>query len=270
MMVDLHTHILPEIDDGAHNLDEALQMAQIAASDGIDRLVATPHQFVGGPSPDPARVEGVCGQLATEIKRLGVPIEIQAAMEVRMTEDILDHLRMKRILTLDCLNRYLLLEPPRTGPSPEFILSVTGQVISAGLVPVIAHPEYSEAFLKTPSLTQLLLRQGAVFQVTASSFTTTGTPQYAFVRSALQKGWIHAVSSDAHDAVHRPPLLSMARAVCERLAGRTMGTLLFETNPSRILKGLDVVRPRTVSWNPWHAVGQMHMWAKQTFRRQSA
>ena len=138
-MIDLHCHLLPGIDDGAPDRAVALAMARMAAADGIRTVACTPHIYPGLYENDRAgiraAVEAFRGELASE----GIALQITTGADTHLTPDLVEGLRSGRIATL-ADSRYFLFEPPHHVAPPRLADSVF-QVLAAGYVPVVTHPE---------------------------------------------------------------------------------------------------------------------------------
>lgn len=236
-MVDLHHHILPGVDDGAADLETAIEMARLAIAAGIATVVATPHTLDGTYDVERDRAREAHGALATALAAAGVALEVRLAGEVHLHEDIPGLLRRDPAVSLDGQGRYLLLELPHHGPPPslpDFLFRLAAQ----GTTPVIAHPERNLAVRKQPGLALEWQRVGALFQLTAGSLSGAfGEPIRDCARALLRAGAATIVASDAHSLHKRPPLVREAFAAVVDDCGEERARLLFETNPRRILAG---------------------------------
>ena len=135
-LVDLHHHVLPDVDDGATDLSTALAMVQAAAEQGITTIVATPHTCDGVFDVARERAAAAHAELCAAVAAAGLGVEIRLAGEVHLHEGIPELLRRDPGVTLDGRGRYLLLELPHQGPPPslpEFLF----RLIAAGTVPVL-------------------------------------------------------------------------------------------------------------------------------------
>lgn len=238
-MVDVHTHVLPGVDDGADDLSAAVAMCRQALADGCDTLFATPHQRTDlWDNSDLGRLDALRRELETATG--GRPRVLPGA-EIRVDGDLLDELddpAASGILPL-AGSRYLLLELDRHGLGPDPV-SLTHELIVAGWVPVYAHPELIPWLAADLELVRALAGGGALLQVTASSLTGEyGRDTRAVTRRMVDEGLVHFVASDAHGTAWRPPGLAAARReitarwgeeTAERLT-RTHGEAVVENRP---------------------------------------
>jgi protein-tyrosine phosphatase len=240
-MIDIHSHILPELDDGARNLEEALQMVRLAASAGTSDIVATPHandQF----RFDPSLVE----QRIAELQHAaGETPRIHYGCELRLSPENLDDvLRLPSRYTL-ARRGYLLVEF-----SDFLIPKSAGAILSrlreTGIRPIIAHPERNPILRRRLDDLAAWVEQGCFVQVTAQSpLGRHGRSARAGAEELLKRGLVHFLASDAHDTQHRPPVLEAAWQFLERDFGRATAQRLLVENPQAVLAGesIDAVLP---------------------------
>ena len=138
-MLDLHHHLLPGIDDGANDLAMALEMARMAVDDGIATVACTPHIYPGLYENDRAGIAAAIEKLQAELNQAGIPLHLVEGADVHLDLGLVEGIRGGRIPTL-AGSRYLLLEPPHHVAPPNFE-GVVFELMAAGLVPVITHPE---------------------------------------------------------------------------------------------------------------------------------
>jgi protein-tyrosine phosphatase len=239
-LIDLHTHILPGVDDGAGDLDEALAMARLAQADGVAHIVATPHvPFCGlGCEALQERLNALRGLMASH--QLNVQVSLGA--EIDLEPGILHWLADGAACPIGS-TRYILVELPFFG-YPPFTEETIFQLQVQGYRPILAHPERNAELASAPYRLEPLVERGVLVQLTTTSLLGGLGPQ---VRNAavefLQRGWAHILASDAHSANHRPPVLSEAVRAAEKILGERAWDLVT-TNPAAILNGGDVEPPR--------------------------
>lgn len=237
-MIDLHSHVLPGVDDGARDLDEALDMLRLAAADGTRVLCATPH--VLGPDLDvaPDRARAAFDALDAARRAAGIDVELALAGEVWFRTDLPALARAGRLPTFSAAGvRHVLVEFPPTHVPPE-AAEVLFQVRLEGYVPVIAHPERNPTFWADPAAAIALRAQGALLQVTAGALTGAFRRETEACAKALAKaGAVDVLASDAHRRDRRPPGLSAARKVLARWAGRGRADRAVEAAPGAVVTG---------------------------------
>jgi protein-tyrosine phosphatase len=253
-VIDLHTHILPGLDDGARSLDEAIMLCRHALADGTTTIVATPHSLPRDGLPGlrlrPDAVLNGMQHLQRALDDAGVAVRLLPGMEMTFEPDLA--VRATRRLTLNH-SRYLLLELPFS-----VVPAGTGELLFrlqvAGLVPVIAHPERNAVIAHQPALLYDFVSRGCLAQVTAGSLTGAfGRTVQAAAQVLVQSELAQIVASDAHWYPRRPTGLSQAVEVVTRLAGRERAEAMVVGAPKAILEDAPVtgyrpVLPRRRRW----------------------
>lgn len=236
-MLDLHCHMLPGIDDGATDLDMALRMARIAVEDGIVMTACTPHVYPGLYDNDAAGIRLAVAALQTELDRHDIALKVVEGADVHLSPDIVDRLRAGHIPTI-AGSRYLLLEPPHHVPPPRFEESVF-QLMVAGYVPIITHPERLSWIEDHYAVFVRLVKAGAWMQVTAASVVGRfgKRPKYWSERM-LDERLIHILATDAHHPSRRPPLLAEGRAAAALRVGEQEAEHMVLTRPRGIIDDL--------------------------------
>jgi len=242
-MVDLHCHVLPAIDDGSESLDQSLEFCRVALADGVTTLVATPHQKPGQYENPPQAIQLKVRELQQALREADVPIGIVEGAEVYCVPDIVQRVREKRVTTIGDTGRYILLEfPYQQFPlRPE---ETVFQLKLGGVTPVLAHPERIAFFTGDIKRLETLVRLGCLTQITASAILGEfGEKAKDYSFRMLQRGLGHIISSDAHDAVYRPPILSRARDAAAKLVGADRAQAMVSEVPQAVCDGKD--------WEPW-------------------
>lgn len=247
-MIDLHSHLLPDVDDGPETLADAVAMARLAARDGCSAIAATPHRR-RDQWRDRSRAE-LERWLAELRAAVGDEIELLLGAEVRVDSDLLrdlDATPESELPTLgDSAAILLELEPRGVGPDP---VELVHELRARGFVAVVAHPEITPAVRASPELAAALAEAGAWLQVTAMSLTGEfGREPKRAADELVEAGWARLVASDAHRPDWRPPGLSRARAAVERRWGAARARELFDENPRRLLASRR--RPAALSGAP--------------------
>ena len=236
-MLDLHCHMLPGIDDGATDLAMALEMARMAHADGIRTVACTPHIYPGMYENDAAGIRDAIARLQCSLDEAGIGLHLVEGADVHLDPGLVDGIRNDRVPTL-AGSRYLLLEPPHHVEPPRFEESVFN-LMAAGYVPVITHPERLSWIEHDYDVFRRLAERGAFMQVTAGSVTGRfgKRPRY-WAEKFLGEGITHLLATDAHHPRRRPPLLAEARDAAVALVGAEEATHLVETRPRGMLENL--------------------------------
>ncbi len=244
-MIDLHSHLLPGIDDGAQTLEDALTMARQAVADGTTILACTPHIYPGLFPNTPDIIDQALLQLKQALKDNDIPLEVVSGADIQIIPELVSQLRSGELPTLNN-TRYFLFEPPHHVPNSA-MLELVHNSVAAGFVPVITHPErLSYAFGKYREFSEAVA-SGAWLQLTGNAITGHFGPDIAKLSERfLRDGLVHIVASDTHDARHRPPILSHAYQRCCELVGEEETERLFVHRPRAILDNaspVDVAPP---------------------------
>ena len=240
-MIDLHCHILPGLDDGAQTLEDALAMARLATNDGIETIVATPHLFKGGAAlPDGDVFSERKRELERALETERIPVSLKMGAEVHIAHTLMSELGKNRERLVVNGSVYMFVE----FPSDHIYPSVRGlifELMSAGITPIIAHPERNAVFAQKPELLYELVRMGALAQANRGSFVGLygRTAADAVVRF-LESNFIHFIASDGHDTGTLAPILSDAARRAEFLVGREEALALVGANPQAVLEDRDV------------------------------
>ncbi|MGM9424839.1 tyrosine-protein phosphatase [Hydrogenophaga sp. MI9] len=233
-MIDLHSHILPGIDDGAKTLEVSLEMARIAVDDGIRTMACTPHIYPGMYMNDGPGIAAARDALQAELDQAGIALQLVVGADVHLVPGLIDGLRSGQVPTLHG-SRYFLLEPSHTTPPPRLEESVFN-LIASGYTPVITHPERLTWVEGHFPVFQRLIGQGAWMQVTAGALTGMFGPRAKYWGERfVGDGLTHLLATDAHSNGRRRPRLSEGLAVVERLVGAQEARRMVLERPQAVL-----------------------------------
>lgn len=240
-MIDLHSHILPGIDDGAPTLEVSLEMARIAVADGTTVLACTPHIYPGLYMNDSAGIHRERDKLQQALDAYDIALRLVVGADAHLVPELLDGLRSGRVPTLHG-SRYFLLEPSHNVLPPRFEDSVF-DIMAAGYVPIITHPERLTWIEDHYDTFVTMAQRGAWLQLTAGSLLGKfGKRARYWSERLLDDGIIHMVASDAHSIKGRSPRMSDAVPLLEGFLGQTETHRLFYERPQAILDNLDPER----------------------------
>ena len=238
--VDLHTHLLPGVDDGARDRDASLDMARLAEADGVGHIVATPHVPFCGLHANV--LEQRLEELRSFLAENGANLQVSLGTEISLEPDMLQWLANGTARPLGA-TRYVLAELPFFG-YPPYTEDVIFQLQVQGYRPILAHPERNAELASAPRRLEPLVERGVLVQITTTSLLGGfGSAARNAATEFLQRGWTHVLASDAHSATHRPPLLSEGIRAAEKIVGEAAWDLVT-VNPAAILNGDDVAPPR--------------------------
>ena len=232
-MIDVHSHILPGLDDGAGTLEESVEMVRMAQAAGTTDIVASPHanieyEFVQ---------EVVEAKIAEVGAAAGEGIRIHYGCDFHLTmENIADALAHpgKYAIGHRC---YLLVEFADIA-IPKFTTDIFGEMIAAGIRPVVTHPERNPLLQRRLPELEIWVGMGCLLQVTALSFSGRfGRAAEAFSRELMGRGLVHVIASDAHDTRHRPPVLDGTFQHISREYGEETAVATMLENPRAVISG---------------------------------
>lgn len=241
-MIDLHCHILPGLDDGPDDLREAMRMCDMAAADGIETIVATPHNLNGLYGNDREKIMDAVSSFREIASKNGLRLDILPGADTHMAAELYDEIEKGNITTINDRGKFLLLEPPQF-ITPEIMKEQIFRLRLGGLTPVITHPERIEALTGDFDALYEMIEAGALMQITAGSLTGNfgGDIKECALRM-LRLNAVHVIASDAHNTSARPPVLSKARRLTADTVGEREADKLFLHNPRAIIEG---IRPET-------------------------
>lgn len=240
-MIDIHCHILPDVDDGADSLEEALEMARIAAFSGVTDIVATPH-FRGEPGETDMKeeIDHRYRQLRDALERWQIPVRLHKGAEILCTPQTPLLAREGRMPTLGN-SRYVLTEF-YFNESFGFMDSTLQKITHNGYIPVVAHPERYDAVQWDPERLWTWADRGYVFQLNKGSVLgMLGHRAEQAAHDLLELGLAHLFASDAHNCDRRTPIMDGLYRWTEKFCDPECAHILLSENPSRILKGQAMV-----------------------------
>ena len=237
-MIDLHTHVLPGIDDGPDDLAGSVAVAEVAAHGGIRTLVATPHLRADHPGVRPAELAGRARELTEYLHARGLPVEVLPGAEVDLqtAAGLADEELV--LATLAGNGGDLLVETPY-GPLPDDFSERVLELAARGFRITLAHPERSPTFQERPAAVGALVEHGVLVQLTARSVSGRRTAGATTARTLLEHGWAHVLASDAHAIDRRPPDLGAALSHAAELLPHARAELewMVTAAPRAILDG---------------------------------
>jgi protein-tyrosine phosphatase len=232
-VIDIHCHILAEVDDGPKSWDIAEEMCRMAVADGIEHIVATPHanhryhydrEYLSG-------VVDYLRHLVGAAPRLSLGCDFHLSYE-----NLQDAMARPQRYTIEGSN-YLLMELSNYSV-PAQLDDYFTQLGAKGITPIITHPERNPILQRKPQRILQWVELGCAVQITASAITGAwGERVWRTAEWLLKRDAVHVLASDAHDTKHRTPLLSAARHAAAKICGGDVARALVDDNPRAIVNG---------------------------------
>ncbi len=234
-MIDLHSHILPGIDDGASDLSVSLEMARAWVADGVSVVACTPHILPGLYHNTGPQIRQAIEQLQQALDSEGIPLRLISGADNHVIADFVPGLKSGHLLSL-ADTRYVLVEPPHHVAPPK-LEDLFFNILIAGFVPILTHPERLTWIKSHYAAMQRLAHGGVWMQITAGSLTGAfGKNAQYWGERMLCEGMVHILATDAHDTVRRPPILGQGRDCAAKLVGEAEAENLVVTRPRGILE----------------------------------
>jgi protein-tyrosine phosphatase len=236
-MIDLHSHLLPGIDDGARSLDEALQLARMAVADGITHITLTPHIHPGRFDNNSATIKPVFEAFQQALKDEAIALSVAMSAEVLLSAEVLMLVAQNQVPFLGVWEGMdvMLLELPHSHIPPGSDKLVKW-LLDRHILPMIAHPERNKEIIRDLDTLAPFVEMGCLFQVTAMSMAGRfGVQSAQRAMEMLEKGWVTVLATDAHNREHRPPVLSEGYRAAKAAVGADEARALVFDNPRTLL-----------------------------------
>ncbi len=244
-MIDLHCHVIPDLDDGPDTIEDALALCRAARAAGTHTIIATPHVNWTYPVVDAASIGAGVHAVNAALRDASIDLDVEAGAEIALSRigDMSDaEISLLRLGE----GPYLLIECPHQGGAPAAVEQMLRQFSASGRSILLAHPERCPVFQSNPRLLPALTAIGMLSCITARSLTGDfGSRARTYAWDLLAARQVHAIASDAHDAHGRPPDLAPAlnRA---GLSDAQIEYFAF-SSPEAIISGARVPRPPQVA-----------------------
>ncbi|WP_122638402.1 tyrosine-protein phosphatase [Romboutsia sp. Marseille-P6047] len=246
-MIDIHCHILPGVDDGAVDLEEALEMARIAEKEGIKKIINTSHfhpefKYIMG-----EELVDIVDRFNITLKANKINLEVLLGNEIYYTDEIIENLDTLSFYTLN-KSKYVLIEFSPMNIHKN-LADVVYEVKLKGYTPVLAHVERYNNIIENPNIIYDCIKEGAIIQVNASSIL--GKHGKEIKRTSdilLDNNMVHIIASDAHGSERRRPQLKEAYNFVENKYSKEVADNLFNNNQSLIIKNEDIIIPKAIRY----------------------
>ena len=243
-MIDIHCHLLPEVDDGSRSLNESIEMAMIAKEQGITKIVNTSHYH-----PDFRYKKGE--ELLKELEDFNnvlkenmIDIEVLIGNEIYYTKDLIKEIDELDFYTLNN-SRYILIELPPTN-FPKDLCNIVYELKEKNYIPVFAHVERYREVQENPELIYEVINAGAIIQVNSHSILgKSGKELQKVCNTLLNRNMVHVVGTDAHSSKRRTPIFLDAYKYVSEKYSKEMADDLFIKNNNAIInnEALNLPKP---------------------------
>lgn len=213
--LDIHSHIIPGVDDGSRDMDMTIQMLAQAYEEGVRYMVATPHFYPGHKNTGAEKIEEAFSEVKQLAKSKFPDLELMLGNEIYYKDEAVTLLQEKTIHTMNG-SRYILVEF-NVGLEYKKIYQAVKLFTMKGYYPIIAHVERYAALFKQEELIKELINAGAYIQVNAETFLGGFFDQYKkYCLGLANSGMVHFLGSDAHNTNDRRPIMEQAVKVLSK------------------------------------------------------
>lgn len=235
-MIDLHSHILAGIDDGASTLDDSSALIKSSLKNGVTKILATPHIHLGTFDNDLSTIKEAFRKLTLSLEQQAIDVSIAYAAEVRICPEITLLAKTKQLPFMGKWKKFdlLLLEFPHSH-IPKGSDKLVDWLLKHNIMPMIAHPERNRDLWKFPELLRPFINRGCLLQITAASLCGDfGERPQSLAWRLIESGCVTVVASDMHNLSRRPCKMKEAFAQISERLGKIDAERLFVTNPQII------------------------------------
>jgi len=234
--IDIHTHVLPEVDDGARSLEEAILIISEARDAGVRKMLLTPHFFADRSFDSLDRVPAQFRKLQAETALHAPGVELHLGAELMIHPDLPELIKKEKHLTVNGSGKYILFELPMS-EIPFYAFDVCFRLLTSGVKLVWAHPERCSDVIRDPRVIQGYVDNGVLLQIDAGSLIgLNGRRIKHAAESMVKKGHAHVLASDVHRSGEVKGLLTEAFTCIKRLAGERKAVEMCYSTPAAIVK----------------------------------
>lgn len=249
-MIDMHSHILPSIDDGATSVDEAFKLIDEAKNVGFEAIVLTSHYIEGYYEADVDKREALLKSIEDNLQTKAKDVDLYLGNEIYISENMMNLLEEGKASTINNTS-YVLFELP-LNQEPMFLYNVIYEMMQNKLVPILAHPERYSFVQENPELVYDLIQRGVLMQANYGSIIGQyGEKAQIIVKKLLQNNMIHFFGSDVHRENTIYPKMPQILAELNKLISEDKIEELTTINPKLVLqnKRIDVDEPQNIAFN---------------------
>ena len=244
-MIDIHCHILPNVDDGSKSLEESIEMAKIAESEGIKKIVNTSHYHPDFKFKKGEELIEILKNFNDTLKTQGIDVEVVLGNELYYTYDLIENFDQLDFYSLNN-SKYILIEfSPNNFPNN--LVDIVYEIRLRKYIPILAHVERYPKIQDDPNIIYDCINEGALIQINASSVVgKNGVEAKKTTKILLDNDMVHFIATDAHSSTKRRPLIKETYDYISKLYGEDISQKLFLENQEYILsnKDLDFINPK--------------------------
>ena len=238
-MIDIHCHILPNVDDGSESLEESIAMAKIAESEGITKIVNTSHCHFDFKYKKGNELKLELEKFNQVLKEENINIEVLLGNELYYTSDLIERFDELDFFSMNN-SKYILMEFSPIN-FPKNIEDVIYEIKIRGYIPIIAHAERYKQVQEDVNIVLDCIKEGALIQVNASSILgKNGEKAEDTSKKLLDNNMVHFVATDAHSSNRRRPLIKDSYNYILRNYGKEVSEKLFIENPTAVIENRDI------------------------------
>jgi protein-tyrosine phosphatase len=254
-LIDLHSHILPGVDDGAKDIHEAIELIKNSVEDGVATIVATPHFFTGGYMPSKEEIKDKIYKLTDAALSEGVSIKICPGSECYVDYQLVKMVRDGKVMTINDGGKYILVEFPRM-ELPSSAADIFFQLQMEGITPIIAHPERNIAIAREPNILRHFIEKDILVQVNVGSLTGFyGSEVQKIAKIIITHRMAHIIASDSHrQGMADKRSLTKGYTIVQSLLGDDQAFEAIKEAPKRILEGKGINVPEPVEYRPKRSI----------------
>lgn len=240
MIIDIHSHIIPEIDDGSKDMDMSMEMAKLYVENGITKVIATPH-YIKKSSMSSEYKDNLekIKLLRQELKKKNIDLEVYLGNEVYISNNILEDLKNEKITTLN-KSRYILIEFPMMD-IPISAEEIFYEIQIEGYIPILAHPERNYKVIEDPNILYNFIKKGCLVQMNIPSLEGKyGKDIKTTAERLVSCDMIHFIGADSHSSIRRTPNISRGLEELKKLVGEEKYKDICINNPTNVLNNKDI------------------------------
>nr|WP_318539438.1 CpsB/CapC family capsule biosynthesis tyrosine phosphatase [Terribacillus saccharophilus] len=246
-MIDVNCHILPGLDYGPSSLEESLKMAEEAVFEGIDTIVATPHDKVDNVLNHRQKIFTAIDELNEALREEGIPLQVLPGQEVFVSSDLLSERDFLDLMPVNVNTSYIYLELPEN-PLSSYVKQLVREMQAAGFHPVIANPEKNAYVTQHPDFLYDLVKNGCLVQIASASVNgDLGGKVRKYTQQLIGANLVHFIGSNNHRSRKGFGLLKAYQEVAKQF-GNEMAYILMQNN-WKMVEGAVVVRDEPVKIN---------------------